>query len=267
MNSKLKYLSSTYPHKRVIITGAGSGLGFELCKLFAKDNWKVLAIDMNVTDLLSINNANITIEKLDITQNNLFKNCLLQFCESNNGVDILFNNAGVGEGSLFIDYCPENWDWIININLKAVINGTFYVLPYLQKANNGIIVNMASMAGVANLPQMSPYNVTKAAVISLSETLAHELSKTNIKVKCFTPTFFQSSILQHSRGDKNTISKAQKIVTSSKLTSKDAAIIIIKSLCNNKEIIRFPFVAKTLYYSKKYLPFMYKYLVRKFLAN
>ena len=263
----LHQISQKYPEKRVIITGAGSGLGFELCNIFSSDNWKVLAIDINTTNLLSITNNNLSIEQFDITQNEKLKNSFLNFCEKYNGVDILFNNAGVGEGSLFVDYTPENWDWIINIHLKAVINGTYYVLPYLQKANSGLIVNMASMAGVANLPQMSPYNVTKAAVISLSETLSHELSNTEIKVKCYTPTFFQSSILQHSRGDKNTISKAQKIVTSSKLKSNDAAIIIIKSLCNNDETIRFPFVAKVLFYTKKYVPNLYKYLVRKFLVN
>ena len=264
---QFKKLNILYPKKRAIVTGAGSGLGFELTKLLAANDWQILAIDLNVEKLRSLNLPKVEISEFDITQKARFKSSLLEFCSHQDGVDVLFNNAGVGEGTLFQDYALENWDWIIEINLKSVILATHTVIPFLLKVNSGSIVNMASMAGIANLPKMSPYNVTKAGIISLSETLAHELSKTNVRVKCVMPTFFRSSVLQHSKGDKETLQAARKVVSSSKLNSQEAAIIILSNLHSKNETLRFPLSAAGFFYSRRLIPSLYKYLIRRFLVK
>ncbi|WP_018344905.1 SDR family NAD(P)-dependent oxidoreductase [Cytophaga aurantiaca] len=258
-------LSKQYPLKRALITGAGSGLGLELTKLLLNDGWCVAALDIHVQALEKQQSALLFISEIDVTNRASLQQIIDAFCNQQNGIDLLFNNAGVGEGTLFKDYALKNWDWIIDINLKAVIDATHFVLPYMHKANSGLIVNMASMAGIANLPRMSPYNVTKAALISLSETLNHELCDTDISVTCVTPTFFQSSIMQHSKGDPAIISSASKIVSSSALTSLDAANIILKNLHKKKEFVRFPLSAHTFFYSRKFIPSLYKKIVRKFL--
>lgn len=260
-------LAALYPQKRAIITGAGSGLGLELTKLLLQDDWNILGIDLNTSKLQHLQTKSLSIHELNITNRNKFKDCIHIFCEQQNGVDILFNNAGVGEGSLFQNYSLENWDWIIDINLKAVIAGTSYVLPYLLERNVGTIVNISSMAGIANLPKMSPYNVTKAAVISLSETLSHELSKSGIRVKCITPTFFQSSILQHSKGDLETLQSAKKKVSNAKLSSNKAAIFILRDLHTKQETLLFPLSAYLLFYSRKFIPNLYRFVIRKFLVK
>ena len=260
-------LINLYPLKRVIITGAGSGLGLELVKLLLQDGWKICAIDMNTSELEIIKTPALFLHQQDITNRDYFRKIIEGFCEQHQGVDILFNNAGVGEGSFFKDYAPENWDFIININLKAVIEGTHFVLPFMLKSNTGSIVNMASMAGIANLPKMSPYNVTKAAVISLSETLTHELSKTNIRVICVMPTFFKSSIMQHSKGDSTIVASATEIVSNSRLTSKEAADIILRNLHKRKEVLRFPFSANLFFYSRRFFPALFKKAVRSFLMK
>ncbi len=258
-------LAKQFPGKRTIITGAGSGLGLELTKLLLQDGWTVLGIDIDTSELTKIANSKLSFSNVDVTDRVALKEIISTFCKTYKGIDILFNNAGVGEGTLFSNYLPEYWDWIIDINLKAVIHATYFVLPEMQQANDGLIVNMASMAGIANLPRMSPYNVTKAGLISLSESLNHELCHTNIQVVCVTPTFFQSSIMQHSRGSKEIISSAQKIVTNSSLTSLDAAKIILKNLHKRNELIRFPFSAHVFFYSRRLLPGLYKRAVRFFL--
>ncbi len=264
---QFRKLNQQYPLKRAIVTGAGSGLGFAITTFLLAEDWTVLAIDINVEALRSIYSEKLEIEQIDVGNRATLGLYLEGFCKKHNGVDLLFNNAGVGEGSAFKEYPLQHWDWIIDINLKAVIAGTYHVLPYMLASNSGCIINTASMAGIANLPYMSPYNVTKAGVISLSETLAHELSKTKIKVKCVTPAFFQSSILQHSRGDRETIASAQKVVASSSMTSEDAAVVILKNITNSKETFRFPTQAQLFFYSRRLFPYFYKLLVRKFLAK
>jgi len=258
-------LIKQYPGKRTIITGAGSGLGLELTKSLLNDGWAVCALDISVTALENISGSNLFIHQLDVTDRKALKDTVEDFCTVHKGIDILFNNAGVGEGTLFKDYPLENWDWIIDINLKAVIDGTHFILPYMLKENAGIIVNIASMAGIANLPRMSPYNVTKAAVISLSETLNHELSKTNVHVICVAPTFFQSSIMQHSKGDPKVLASAKEKVAGASLTSKEAAHLLLSNLHKGKELIRFPFSAHIFFYFRRLFPFVYKKSVRRFL--
>ncbi|MGN6645109.1 MAG: SDR family NAD(P)-dependent oxidoreductase [Cytophaga sp.] len=258
-------LTKQFPFKRALITGAGSGLGLELTKLLLNDGWSIAALDLKVEALEKYQSQNLAVFKIDITDSVSLEKVINTFCGTHKGIDILFNNAGVGEGTLFSEYPPEHWDWIIDINLKAAIHATYFVLPVMQKANNGLIVNMASMAGIANLPRMSPYNVTKAGLISLSESLNHELCHTNIKVVCATPTFFQSSIMQYSKGSKEIISSAHKIVADSSLTSLDAAKIILKNLHKRNEVIRFPFSAHIFFYSRRLLPGLYKRAVRFFL--
>lgn len=258
-------LLKLYPLKRVLITGAGSGLGLALTKLLLNDGWIVAAIDINVEELKHCQCDALSIFEADVTDRDMLHQIIQNFCDTNKGIDILFNNAGVGEGTLFKDYPLEHWDWIININLKAIINATYFVLPEMYKANAGLIVNMASMAGIANLPRMSPYNVTKAALISLSETLNHELHHTAITVTCIIPTFFQSSIMQHSKGDVDIISSAHKTVKNASLSSLEAAKIILESLHKKKEFIRFPFSAHAFFYSRRFMPSLYKRIVRLFL--
>lgn len=260
-------LAELYPQRRAIITGAGSGLGLALTTLLLQDGWRILGVDLNTKKLQDLQTTSLFIHELNITYRNEFENCIHDFCKQHNGVDILFNNAGVGEGSLFQHYTLENWDWIIDINLKAVIAGTHYVLPYLLERNGGTIVNISSMAGIANLPKMSPYNVTKAAVISLSETLSHELSKTGVRVKCILPTFFQSSVMQHSKGDSETLQSAQKIISNAKLSSHEAAVLILKNLYTKKETLLFPLSAHLLFYSRRLIPSLYKFAIRKLLVK
>ncbi len=263
---KFHQLAHKYPNKTALITGAGSGLGWAFTELLLKDDWKVIGIDLNIDRLSSLNNNKLSIHQLDITDQVAFEKLLLDII-SVLQIDLLFNNAGVGEGSAFIDYELENWDWIINVNLKAHITASKTLLPHFLSNNNGLIVNISSAAGYSNLPNMSPYNVTKAGMIALSETLAHELTNTNVNVKLVTPTFFQSSIMDQSRGDQDKISSASKIINKSKLNSLDAAAIILSQLHKKSEAIRFPFSAKALYYGKQFLPRLFRWSVRKFLMK
>lgn len=266
---KLNQLNTKYPQKRAILTGANSGVGFEMLKILLANDWFVLAIDQHIDELsqLQSEHSSLEVRKVDITDRSLYENTLRLFCETHEGVDVLFNNAGVGEGVRFKDYPLENWDWIIDINLKTVIHGCYTVLDPMRRQGHGLIVNMASAAGYANLPNMSPYNVTKAGVIALSESLAHEFSPYDIQVLCVTPTFFRSNILKNSKGTADVLESAHRVVAKAKMDSRQAAIEILSNLHKAKENLRFPFSARGIYYGRKIFPKLYKRLVRRLLVK
>ncbi len=265
----LTKLHREFPGKRAIITGANSGVGYELMTLLLAEQWKVLAIDVQTDrlDRLKECHSELEVSQLDITQREGFGKTISGFCNKVDGLDIMFNNAGVGEGVRFKDYSLSHWDWIMDINLKSVVAGCHFAFEHMQKQSKGLIVNMASAAGYANLPNMSPYNVTKAGVIALSESLAHEFSPYGIRVLCVTPTFFKSNILQNSRGTADVLESAHRVVNGSKLTSRDAAQIILSKLHRKKEMLRFPLSASAIYYSKKFFKSPYTKLVRKYLVK
>lgn len=265
----LPKLNRKYPNKRAIITGANSGLGMEMLKILLVNGWKVLAIDLRVEKLMELDKEHqvLTVNQLDVSHSAELKHSIIGFCQSQGGIDILFNNAGVGEGVRFKDYTLENWNWMIDINLKAVIAGCYHVFPRMQEQGSGLIVNIASAAGYANLPNMSPYNVTKAGVISLSESLAHEFKPHNVRLICVMPTFFQSGILNHSRGTDDVLESAARVVSNANLNSQKAARIILSQLHRPIEVLRFPFSAKAIFFARYSLSGIYKWAVRRFLVK
>src|SRR5207249_2930193 len=92
-------------------------------------------------------------------------------------VDLLFNNAGVGGGSLLWESTREDWNWVLGVNLWGVIHGIRSFVPImLNQGTDAHIINTASVAGLISPPEMGPYNVSKHAVVTLSETLQHELA-------------------------------------------------------------------------------------------
>ncbi|WMJ71945.1 SDR family oxidoreductase [Cytophagaceae bacterium ABcell3] len=263
---KYKALARQYPGKCAIVTGAGNGLGFGITEHLLKDGWKIIGIDINVKLLCSITVPGLYVYECDVADTEAYVK-LLQAIIEKHEVDIIFNNAGVGEGTLFKNYSIENWSWIININLKAVLAGCHVLINHFDSKQRGMIVNIASAAGYSNLPKMSPYNVTKAAVISLSETLAHEVSGSNIRVKCVTPTFFRSDIMKHSKGEPDILESANKVVAGSGLCSHRAAERLLSRLHRSQDHIRFPISAHILFYTKQFLPSLFRFCVRMFLMK
>ncbi len=266
---QLSKLNEKYPNKRAIITGANSGVGLEMIAVLLRNDWNVLGIDLNIDKLkvLAVSFKKLSSEQVDITNTIEFERVVSTFIQRYNGVDVMINNAGVGEGVRFKDYSLANWDWIIDINLKSVIAGCYFVYGAMQKQSSGVIVNMASAAGYANLPNMSPYNVTKAGVISLSESLAHEFAPFGVHVMCVTPTFFQSNILSQSKGTDDVLLSANRVVNNAKLDSEGAAKLILKHLHSNKLYLRFPFFATVIFTMKQFFPGLYLWLLRRYLVK
>jgi short-subunit dehydrogenase len=109
------------------------------------------------------------------------------------------NNAGVAGAGRIEALTLEDWSWILDINLLGVVRGCRVFAPLMKRQRAGHIVNVASMAGLLDMPLMSSYNASKAAVVSLSETLQNELAPDGIAVSVVCPSFFQTNLHESMR--------------------------------------------------------------------
>lgn len=265
-------ISKKYPSKRAFITGAGSGLGKAFALQLAKDNWQIGITDLTEKNVLQ------TAEEIsaaggkafhyvfDVSDKTAFSTAVDDFISKNNGIDLIINNAGVGDGGLFGEYSLENWDWILGINLRGVVYGSHLAAIAMKKQQSGTIINIASAAGFANAPSMSMYNVPKAGVVSLSESIFPELKAYNVHVAVVMPTFFKTNIMQHHRGDDFSAKVGQAYIDKSNLLPDAVAHRVLEKAANKKFYIYIPFVSGFLAVIKRIMPnaFLHiKYLIFK----
>lgn len=190
---------------RMMITGAGSGLGREIALRWARDGWRLALADVNEAGLAEslklvreAGGDGFT-QRCDVRDYSQLT-ALAQSCEEKfGGIDVIVNNAGVASGGFFGELSLEDWDWQIAINLMGVVKGCKAFLPLLERSK-GKIVNIASMAALMQGPAMSNYNVAKAGVVALSESLLVELALVEVGIHVVCPSFFQTNLLDSFRG-------------------------------------------------------------------
>ena len=199
--SALQKLAAKYPQKRVLITGATSGLGEALALQFATGGFRVAVASRNPEKVAATcqrveqaGGESLAIT-LDVTRLQDFQDAVSVVDAAWGGLDVLINNAGIATAGKIRDLDLQVWQQSLDTDLWSVIHGCREFLPLLEKAGGGHIVNVASAAGLLNGPDVSTYNVAKAGVISLSETLKVELAEQNIDVTVSCPTVFKSSLL------------------------------------------------------------------------
>ncbi len=181
--------------KVAIITGAARGLGGEMAQLFAKEGAKVIAGDMNE---LSYDVPNVEYYKLNVTDT---KNCedLFNYAVEKYGkIDILINNAGITRDTLTKKMTDEQWDVVLDVNLKGVFNLTRLVGPHMQANGGGSIISTSSVVGVFGNIGQANYAATKAGIIGLTKTWAKEFAMKggNVRVNCIAPGYTMTDILK-----------------------------------------------------------------------
>ncbi|KEZ77743.1 SDR family oxidoreductase [Salinisphaera hydrothermalis] len=190
--------------KRIAITGAGSGLGRALALRYARDGWRVAVTDIQtgrarrVAGEVNDAGGEAMAQTLDTRRQSDFDQLIERLDSEWGGVDVFVNNAGVASSGTVADTPQADWDWITNINLMGVVRGCRAALPAIR-ASRGHIVNTASFAAIANAPGMASYNVTKAGVLSLSETLRAEERHHGVNVTVACPAFFSTNLMESFR--------------------------------------------------------------------
>ncbi len=191
--------------KTVVVTGAGSGFGRGLSLCFSSLGWKVAVSDINIEraeeSMQLVNEAGGQGMAIpcDVTKPEEVQKLADAVLSQWGTVDVIVNNAGVPVVGFMEKISLEDWKYEIDLMLMAVVYGCRTFIPVFKKQGRGHIVNTASAAGIVSLPEMAPYNVTKAGVIALSETLRAELKGSNIGVTVVCPTFFKTNLMDKMR--------------------------------------------------------------------
>jgi NADP-dependent 3-hydroxy acid dehydrogenase YdfG len=262
-------LSKNYPEKRAFITGAASGLGKAFSIELAQEGWTIGMSDINMEQLAvaaaevkALGGSPITFH-LDVSDKVEYKSVSESFLAQTGGIDLLFNNAGVGDGGAFEEYALENYDWMTGINQLGVVYGCFYFIPTMKKQRSGHILNTASAAAIGCAPTMGAYNMTKAAVVAISETLYGELIDFNIKVSCIQPTYFKTNVIQYARGGALVKKATQMFIERSGLEAKDVAQEILTRAGKNELYIILPKAAHKMWLMKRLAPLWFRKKVTK----
>jgi NAD(P)-dependent dehydrogenase (short-subunit alcohol dehydrogenase family) len=210
-------------HARAVVTGAGSGIGAAFAIELANRGSRVVCSDIDevaakrtVTAITDRGGEAVAIA-CDVTQLGDVQDLAAQSQSwFGNAPTLVINNAGVGSGGARIGELPiEDWQWVLGINLWGPIHGCHVFAPILRTADSSEprgIINVASAAAFGAAPSMAAYNVSKAGALSLSETLAAELSGSGVKVTALCPTFVKTNILESGRISTETSQFAQKIM-------------------------------------------------------
>lgn len=168
-------------NKVAVITGAAKGLGGAMAQLFAQEGAKVVAVDMMP---LTYECENVEFYQLDVTNS---ANChaLAEYVRQKYGkIDILVNNAGITRDAMTRKMTDEQWDLVIDINLKGVFNLTRYVGPMMEELGGGSIINISSVVGEFGNIGQANYAASKAGVIGMTKTWAKEFARKGVPVRC-----------------------------------------------------------------------------------
>lgn len=164
--------------KSIFITGAGSGMGREGVKLFHAKGWRVGGIDRNGNGLATLEQElgkeRLWTRPVDVTDRASLESALADFCAGNpgGGLDMMWNNAGIGKSGWFEDIPYETAMRVVDINFRAVLSGAYASLPYLKKAKrNSLMFSTSSSSATYGMPRIAVYAATKFAVKGLTEAL------------------------------------------------------------------------------------------------
>lgn len=180
-----------------VVTGGGRGIGRTIVEQFAAEDAKmVIATDISDAAFAELekNNNNVKGYKLDVQDSKAIETFADEMVEKYGAVDVLVNNAGVTRDALIQKMSEEDWDFVLNINLKGVFNMTKYVAPKMMEKGSGSIINMSSVVGVYGNVGQSNYAASKGGVISMTKTWAKEFSRkgAKIRVNAVAPGFIRT---------------------------------------------------------------------------
>ncbi len=252
----------TFRDKVAVITGGASGLGRQFANVATREGMKLVLADVQADALeqtaaeLRAQGASVIARLCDVRKGEQVQALADAAVAEFGAVHLVFNNAGVGSAGLIWENTEADWEWVIGVNVWGVIHGVRIFTKLMldaaarDAAFEGHIVNTASMAGLLNAPAMGVYNVSKHAVVSLSETLYHDLQLVGapIGASVLCPYFVPTGISQshRNRPDDVRMSAAptasqmaaqfmtDKAVSSGKVSAEEVAELTFKAIADGQ---------------------------------
>ena len=251
---------------KAVVTGAGSGIGRAFAVELARRGGEVLCADIDAqraADTVALIDELRTgaghAVQCDVADRSAIDLLAKQAQDLFGGPPTLvINNAGVGIGGKPVgDIGFEDWDWALGINLWGVIHGCEVFTPLLREAGRGGIINVASAAGFAAAPSMAAYNVSKAGVMSLSETLAAEFAGTGIAVTVLCPTFVKTNVFTDGRITAASMSLSQQLARWTGLSADDVAVRTLDAHDGGRLYVVPQLDATVIWHLKRHFPALY----------
>ncbi len=250
--------------KKILITGAASGLGKALAFRYAKANTSLCLADINeeegkeVVAQINAQGGNAFFSPCNITNQQSINTLTEELTQRWGKLDVLINNAGVATAGALSYEDIEQWKWVFDINVFGIVRMTRALYPLLQQAAKNApakVINIASQAGITPIPIMGSYNASKAAVVSFSETMHLELAADNIEVHVACPSFFNTNLDNSLRTTQPGIDKVlKKLLSRSDLTADDVANIIYQQSLANQFMIVTHKAGRLALAMKRFLP-------------
>jgi len=243
--------------KTAVLTGAGSGFGLECARIGAKLGMNLVLVDVQPDALdkveaeMKATGAQVLAKRVDVSSAEQMEALATDVVQRFGAPHFVFNNAGVGSGGLVWENSVKDWEWVLGVNLWGVIHGVRLFTPLMLAAAKadptyqGHIVNTASMAGLLTPPNMGIYNVSKHAVVSLTETLYQDLKLVSdqISASVLCPYFVPTGISQSHRNKPAGLADEQptqsqligqamsdKAVSSGKVTAAQVADMVFHAM-------------------------------------
>jgi len=188
--------------KRALITGGTSGLGKQIALTFAKEGAHVAILGTNLErakdvakqlrDGADTEDQKVWFETVDVSKKAEVNTVVDRLLKEWGGVDILVNCAGITRDTLFMKMSEDDWDQVIDTNLKSVYNLSHALVRPMMKARQGKIINVTSVVGLTGNPGQVNYAASKLGMVGFTRSLAKELATRNINVNCIAPGFFET---------------------------------------------------------------------------
>lgn len=247
--------------KTAVLTGAGSGFGLECARIGAARGMNLVLVDVQADALaaaeaeLKAAGAEVLALRVDVSNAAQMEDLAQQVQARFGAPHFVFNNAGVGSGGLVWENTVADWEWVMGVNVWGVIHGVRLFTPMMLAAAKadpsyqGHIVNTASMAGLLTPPNMGIYNVSKHAVVSLTETLFNDLRLVSDQVSAsvLCPYFVATNIHKSERNQPSSVAAqaktqsqligeamTEKAVTSGKVSATDVANYVFDAMAENR---------------------------------
>ena len=193
--------------KVAVVTGAASGIGRALSDAFAAEGMHLVMADIEDDALevaakeVGVGGTKVLAVRTDVSNGADVDALAARAVDEFGTFHVVCNNAGVGAGGTMWELSEADWAWVLGVNLWGVIHGIRAFVPRLVEQNEGHVVNTGSIAGLTSAPMMGPYNASKHAVVTISETLQRELAlnASTVRVSVLCPGFVQTRIAESDR--------------------------------------------------------------------
>lgn len=257
-------MNKHWNHKIILITGAGSGIGRALAQLFAGEGAQLVLTDIKADGLAetteSVASSVLLSKQADVSSLEDWRMLVQEIEQGPGHIDVLVNNAGMAPFGYFDETSEALFNKVMDVNFNGVVYGCREMLPLLEKAERGLIVNVASIFGLIAVPACSSYHASKFAVRGFTEALKQDLmfQKKSVDVVCVMPGGIKTNIANFAESDSADARDFAKHFASVALTSPEkAAKVIEKGMRNNTFRILIGPDAKVVDWLYKLLPTSY----------